>query len=258
MMKKLFSLLVAATLCLPHLVLAGEQEPWERRSAVAEKWFFKDLPRHIGSDFKQAFWNGPTFLLLPVAAGVVAGLHSEDSEIQSSFQRERPLGKTVDDILNIGANPILLGGVSLITLVVAELVESKKAAVAAGTMLEALFLTEALTFGLKFATQRRRPDGSDSLSFPSGHASGAFALASVTTVLYGPWAGVPAYAVATLAGLSRIDSNTHFASDVAAGALLGTLIGLGTARFHKGEFAKWLVAPAAGDGSVGIAFVHPF
>lgn len=233
-------------------------QEWEERSSNAGTWLAHDLPRHIGNDFKYTFWNGWHLLLLAGGTGMIVGIHEKDPEIQRSFQPSRPMGKTFDDIMKWGAHPIVLGGASLLAFGLSELYGSKKAAVTSGTMLEALALTETLTLGLQFATHRRRPDGSNNRSFPSGHTSSAFALATVTQVLHGPWFGVPAYVLASLVGVSRIDSNKHVASDVIAGALLGTLIGLGTAKFHKKEFSRYLIVPTAGDGNPGISLVYLF
>jgi len=61
------------------------------------------------------------------------------------------------------------------------------------------------------------------VSFPSGEATAAFALATVLTILYprGRWLF---YAVAAVAAGSRLLKAAHYLSDVAAGALLGMFI----------------------------------
>ena len=91
--------------------------------------------------------------------------------------------------------------------------------------LQATIVSQAYTFALKSALHRTRPDGSDHLSFPSGHASNAFAWATVASHYYGPKAGVAAYTAAGLIGLSRVDKNKHHVSDVLAGATLGCIVG---------------------------------
>jgi membrane-associated phospholipid phosphatase len=78
---------------------------------------------------------------------------------------------------------------------------------------------------LKKAVSRGRPDGSDALSFPSGHASTAFALATVAEKHYGWKIGIPSYLAASTIGLSRISNNKHYLSDVIAGAALGVITG---------------------------------
>jgi len=64
-----------------------------------------------------------------------------------------------------------------------------------------------------------------SASFPSGHATTAFAAAVVLAFWYPRQAGV-FVGVAVLVGLSRIVLGVHFPSDVLAGALLGSAVAL--------------------------------
>jgi membrane-associated phospholipid phosphatase len=261
-LKKILVILLSACLALGPLTAAADSEDktqeWERNSSKGEQWFFHDLPRHIGNDFKYTFWNGYHLLFLAAGAGAVVGIHQADKSIQEAFQPERPLGSTFDDIMNITFHPLTMAGASLIAVGASKLAHADKAALTAGTMLEALFVTESLTVALQYATHRERPDGSGHTSFPSGHTSGTFALATVAEVFYGPWIGVPCYAVASLVGVSRIDKNKHVASDVAAGALLGTLMGLGTAKFHKKEFSRFFLTPTAGNGAPGVSLVGFF
>lgn len=81
--------------------------------------------------------------------------------------------------------------------------------------------------------------GEEYRSFPSGHTTTAFAAASALTaetIRRHPdarWAaGVPLYAAATLVGWSRMYDNRHWASDVVAGAGIGTIAGAAVVRFH--------------------------
>ena len=89
-----------------------------------------------------------------------------------------------------------------------------------------VFLVSAVyTTSFKYATHRLRPDGSDYLSFPSGHTSNAFAWATVANHHYGPKLGIPSFAFATLIGVGRMELNVHYLTDVLAGATLGYLTG---------------------------------
>ena len=109
-------------------------------------------------------------------------------------------------------------------------------------------------------------------SFPSGHATGSFAFASSVTVEAGRrWPrhatliGALAYGGAFLDGVSRVYRDTHWPSDVAAGALLGTMSGILVTRHQHAHpdnrldalARRVLFAPAA-DGrllvGVGQAF----
>jgi len=64
-------------------------------------------------------------------------------------------------------------------------------------------------------------------SFPSGHATVAFAVATVFAKEYAnqPLVPVIAYSAATLIGVSRITENKHWTTDVLVGAALGYVTG---------------------------------
>lgn len=79
---------------------------------------------------------------------------------------------------------------------------------------------------IKKQTHKLRPDGSDHLSFPSGHTASAFVAAEFMSQEYkdvSPWYGIAAYGVATATGSLRIANNKHWFSDVVAGAGVGIL-----------------------------------
>lgn len=79
---------------------------------------------------------------------------------------------------------------------------------------------------LKHSTHVERPDGSDSESFPSGHAATAFMTATMLNHEYGhlsPWVGIGAYGVASATALMRVANHKHWVSDVMTGASIGIL-----------------------------------
>jgi undecaprenyl-diphosphatase len=81
----------------------------------------------------------------------------------------------------------------------------------------------AMTYGLKNIVNRPRPEGPterSNSSFPSGHATGAFALATVFSHQY-PKLSIPLYITATGVAISRIYLGRHYPSDVLAGAAIG-------------------------------------
>lgn len=86
--------------------------------------------------------------------------------------------------------------------------------------------TAAVTYGLKYLVKKKRPDGSDNRSFPSAHSSLAFVDASFVMRRYGWKFGVPAYAMATYVAWGRTYAKKHDFWDVAAGAAIGTAVGL--------------------------------
>jgi undecaprenyl-diphosphatase len=90
--------------------------------------------------------------------------------------------------------------------------------------------------GVKRLFRRERPTtmGDDRLrvrtprtsSFPSGHASSAAFAAMVLSGWDGPRMGMFWWKLAAIVGISRAYVRIHHGSDVVAGALLGSLLGL--------------------------------
>jgi membrane-associated phospholipid phosphatase len=68
---------------------------------------------------------------------------------------------------------------------------------------------------LKQGTNRTRPDGSNDLSFPSGHAARAFAVAAHVNQRYGIEVAWPLYAGAAAVGWTRVQARRHDWLDVA-------------------------------------------
>ena len=86
-------------------------------------------------------------------------------------------------------------------------------------------------------------------SFPSGHTSMSFAMAtSLADDIHRPWATVGLYGMATAVGWSRINDNRHWLTDVAAGAL----VGITSAKVASGRWRIFgLRAPTIITGSQG-------
>ncbi|RAR75494.1 phosphatase PAP2 family protein [Flavobacterium aciduliphilum] len=87
---------------------------------------------------------------------------------------------------------------------------------------------------LKHIVQKPRPDGSDNLSFPSGHTTSAFSGAAFIQRRYGWKYGIPSYILASFVGYSRIQAKKHDGWDVLAGAT----IGIGTSYLFTKPYEK--------------------
>lgn len=110
--------------------------------------------------------------------------------------------------------------------------------------------TVGVTYALKHIVKKERPDYSDNHSFPSMHTSISFAGAAFIQRRYGWKWGIPAYALSTYVGWSRVYGKKHDWWDVAAGAVIGA----GSAYIFTRPFAKkhnLSISPVAGDGHYG-------
>lgn len=138
---------------------------------------------------------------------------------------------TGDDFwIGLSSLPIRLVLLATGAAIVCLAVRSIRPAAAAGA---AVLVTYGLTVALKELVDRPRPAGTeppvpmpDSSSFPSGHASTAFAAAAALAVFAPRWAAAGFLSVAALVGISRLELGVHYATDVAGGAVLGAAVGL--------------------------------
>jgi len=105
----------------------------------------------------------------------------------------------------------------------------------------AMLLATVLAQILKRTIRRSRPSVAiegfvptttppDAYSFPSGHACGAFALATATFAL-DPTVGLAELSLAAAIAVSRVRLGAHYPIDVIAGAALGIACATGWARY---------------------------
>lgn len=111
----------------------------------------------------------------------------------------------------------------------------------------AIVLNIAITTGLKYTINRRRPfvqypqdiikrTDAGPHSFPSGHTSSAFATATALTLATKKWyVAVPTYVYACGVGYSRMRLGVHFPTDV----LGGMVVGIGSSLLTW-QIDKWI------------------
>jgi membrane-associated phospholipid phosphatase len=106
----------------------------------------------------------------------------------------------------------------------------------------------ALTYGLKLAISKSRPNGEDKNAFPSGHTSMAFQGAAFIQQRYGFKQGAAAYALATYVGYSRVKTDQHDSRDVLAGAAVGIL----SSYFFTSRYQGFTIQPYASSNMFGL------
>lgn len=204
---------------------------------------FQDL----GGDFTR-LPSRENALLLGIGAGLAGFAHPQDTRVTSSMHANEDAKGFFGPGAYMG-NFYLNLGASFATYAVGRATGNSKLAVVGADLARAQIVAQATTQGIKYFAARTRPDGTDR-SFPSGHTSSVFATATVLQRHYGWKVGIPAYAVASYVGASRLNANKHYLSDVAFGAALGIVAGR-TVTFGVGS-TKFALAPIAAQGGVGI------
>ena len=186
---------------------------------------------HLGQGTQASFFKRDALIALALGGVVTVAVSTQDEKIRDYWRAESPLG----DWSEWGDQ---WGGGSIQPVIVLGMYgwghysKNQRLATNAEVLAEALIIQGVVVNVMKPAIGRERPDHSDQQAFPSGHTSNAFAFAAVMDDRYGHKWGVPLFAAATFVGLSRMEDNKHWASDVAFGATLGTVIGYAVSKSH--------------------------
>jgi hypothetical protein len=208
---------------------------------------------------------GDRDLLIGLGIGSLAtlALLPVDDEIVDWFVDQQPLGPNAVDIgywighrQTVAASSILLmgGGLAFGSPYVRD---------TGFLFVESHLVVAGVTQILKAVVGRERPDGSNDNSFPSGHASSAMTSATVLQLRFGWWVGAPAYLAAIYTGLSRVQGDKHYLSDVVFGWVLAWYLSSAIVRAsdprpgERGYVEKtlsWLPPPEPGD--TGLALVR--
>jgi hypothetical protein len=202
--------------------------------------------------------------------GLFVGL---DEEIRDAFEDNR--SSTTDDLSNI-FEPFGNGAITIPALagfyIFGHFDENDKAKRTALIATESFLITGLYTTILKVTFGRHRPSTGDSSttfdgfttnhnSFPSGHTSTAFAIATVFANEYEeiPYIKPISYGLATLTGLSRMNDEKHWASDVFLGAALGYFTSKTLLHLHSNKKGQhFTIYPRVDRNGGGIVLGRKF
>jgi membrane-associated phospholipid phosphatase len=234
------------------------------------------LPRLAAVDLREVLgaplsWKGPEWRRFSLAmAGIGAAalldgtVRDADRRVHSRFVDRvtntfEPLGST-DAWVVLGL--FYAGGVA------AD--DSRARATAVDGVLSTAIASGIVTSALKTAVGRKRPHDtgktfdfapfSGNASFPSGHSTHAFAVASVIATHYDSyWIKGLSYGSAAIVAYARIHHQAHFLSDVTTGAVIGTAVGRSVVHHNQRERSRYTLVPAVGPrGQPGVALAFSF
>ncbi|HEX7402362.1 MAG TPA: phosphatase PAP2 family protein [candidate division Zixibacteria bacterium] len=210
------------------------------------KYLYNDTKHVLTSPLR---WRQEDILLFTTLSIGTGELMLLDKDLQKAAQRNRTIdtdrvsrwtSRYTRSITNLTISGLYLSGLVL---------KDHKLKETALLCMESVVLSEGITSGIKYAVGRARPFAdkgafhfeplrspppSYSLSFPSGHATDAFALSSVIAEQYPSWmVRLISYSFAVLVSLGRVNNNVHFVSDIFWGGVVGTSVGKCLVQFHK-------------------------
>ncbi len=230
------------------------------------KKYFSDTKAIVISPVK---WQQRDWVKLGILASATAGLSLVDRPVANFFQSHK--NKTYDYISSKILEPfgaehslILISGIFTYGM----LAKNKRSVSTSLLALESFALSSLIVRIPKNLVGRHRPDNCEregpyafdgpftGTSFPSGHTTASFAVASVIANQYRDhkWIPITAYSVASLAGLSRIYENKHWFSDVVAGAAIGTLVGNLVSR--RSPDSKLSIVPYGSSNYQGVKLAY--
>jgi membrane-associated phospholipid phosphatase len=187
-------------------------------------------------------WNGVEWMSIAAIASAESVLiyGGEDKNIQQLVQNNRsPFTNTVENLIGdpygSGAYASIVIGTMYITGSIFHVDKPRQFAMLAT---KSLILSGITTEVVKCIVERHRPYQDNSpnpenwdgpmgnfahVSFPSGHTTVAFSLATMIALEYPKPIIIPilAYSFATITALGRLNGNFHWASDVLMGASIG-------------------------------------
>lgn len=234
--------------CLPILGLA-QAEPVEEGSGDGlVKSVYRDTKHVLTSPLR---WRQDDVVKLVTLSMGTFVVMLADTELQDRVQRNRTragdeISRWTDRyykrISNLAVGTLCLSGL---------VSRDRKLRRTALLCLESAALAQGITKGLKYLVGRSRPYGGRgaynfdpldyppppySLSFPSGHATAAFAFSSVVAAQYPSWpVKLISYGFAVVVSLARVNNNAHFSSDVLFGGIIGISVGRCLGALHKRE-----------------------
>lgn len=208
---------------------------------------FREVPRDV-----LRFVSKDTAIVLAGGGSAALLAHLWDDDLASEPGRTLRLINALEPGNTYGTFAAMMAG-SFAVYGIGRAAGHGHMSVVGADLIRSQFVTQVWVQGIKFAIRRERPDGSNDVSFPSGHTAGGFAAASVLGQHYGWKASIPAYIGAIYIAAARVDGNKHYLSDVVFGAAMG-LAGTRTVVLKPGRYGAKLV-PAVTPDQIALGLV---
>jgi len=219
---------------------------------------FKALLVETGRDFKAFPRRRSTWVILAIGGAAAAIAHPADDNVNQKLTGSTTAdkffapGKYIGSVYVQAGTAVGLYAIGRYAMPHASgAPRTNKVSHLGFDLLRAVVVSQALTQGVKFAVRRDRPTG-ECCAFPSGHASAAFATASVLERHLGYRGAVPTFAIAAYVAASRLHDNRHWLSDVMFGGALGVASGWTVVGRHGRSTYAFMPVPVRGGIGVSV------
>jgi len=186
-----------------------------------------------------------------IAAFILLATGIGDEGLRDEFQEKRSgATNSVARVGNAIGDPVYVIPAIGVSYLVGQLTDNHSLSRLAWTAGRTALVASAVTTALKYTIGRTRPtrDGDSDhfqpfgggTSFPSGHTTLAFAMATVVAdETHDGWSDPLVYGAATVTAFARVNDDRHWVSDVLAGAIVGHL----SARWLSRRQGSLMVGP---------------
>jgi membrane-associated phospholipid phosphatase len=231
-----------------------------RADGLGPSDFFYDAGQYFTAPLR---WDAEDWLYFGGTIAAIGAAHALDAPVRDHFAGKNPVlnGQDPNSLRDAAPMAALFGGTWLLATVTGDQFGKGESY----AMIEATVLSSITVEGLSFAAKRARPDDTLDVndwraggsSFPSLHASAAFAIGTVFAESGGDeyrWLRrIIGYGAAAATGYLRLHDNAHWLSDVVAGAAVGVAtahfsIDRRLERVQRLQTLNLSVAPIAGGG----------
>ena len=226
-----------------------------------------------GSIFSSpARWTGHDWAVFGIGVATVVGLTLEDKHLRTEALRgDAPLETRLANDFRYFGNYAAFGVLGAFYVGGRIGHDNKAQETALDGLIASVLAGGVIATVLKEVTGRYRPSThkgvyafkpfSGNASFPSGESTEAFAADSVIAAEYPHlWVEIPCYGIASLVAFARMREDGHWASDVVAGALIGTTVGRAVVHLNRRLRARTnvSVAPLISPGAQGLTIRTAF
>src|SRR4030095_9075629 len=222
---------------------------------------WRSLLKDSASDFVAFPKRRSTWTILGIGAAAALAVHPADDYVESHIVGNDAADKFFSPGHWLGSAPVQFGSAVGLWAVGRYIVapaqgepRTNKYSEIGFDLLRAQILSGAITQGIKHTVRRDRPSGT-CCAFPSGHATAAFAAASVLERHFGYRLSWPALVGATYVATSRLADNRHFICHVVFGAAVGTANGW-TVVGTRGSKHPIVIQPVPVKGGMMIAVMR--